>query len=79
MEHYKTISFFTYPSDYAIFRLLLDQHEIRYAFVNETMISLLPFHSNAIGGIQLKVHPEDLEEATRLLQDWNGSSHLHIV
>lgn len=79
MEYYKTIALFTYPSDYAVFRLLLDQHEIRYVFVNETMISVLPFHSNAIGGIQLKVHPEDIIEATQLWHNWNGSSHLHVV
>ncbi len=79
MEHYKTIAFFTYASDYAIFRLLLDQHEIRYVFANETMLGVLPFHSNAVGGIQLKIHPEDIIQATKLLEQWNGSSHLHIV
>lgn len=79
MEHYKTIALFTYPSDYAVFRLLLDQHEIRYVFANETMICVLPFHSNAIGGIQLKVHPDDIIEATRLWYKWNESSNLHIV
>lgn len=79
MEHYKTIAFFTYPGDYVVFRLLLDQREIRYFFANETMIGVLPFHSNAVGGIQLKVHPEDIVEATNLLQDWNDNSHLRLV
>ncbi len=79
MEHYQTIAIFTYPSEYAVLRLLLDQEEIRHVFQNETSISVLPFHSNAIGGIRLKVHHEDISEATKILEKFNGSSSLKIV
>ncbi len=79
MEHFKTIAIFTFQSEYAVLRLLLEHEEIRHVFVNETMIGVLPFHSNAIGGIRLKVHQEDLEAAQRILDQWNGSSHLTIV
>lgn len=79
MEHYETIAIFTYQSEYAVLRLLLEQENIRFVFQNETMISVLPFHSNALGGIRLKVHEEDIELALRILDKWKGSSHLKIV
>ena len=67
MEHYETIAIFTYQSEYAVLRLLLEQENIRFVFQNETMISVLPFHSNALGGIRLKVHQEDKELALQVL------------
>jgi len=79
MEHYKTIAIFTFQNEYAVLRLLLDHEEVRYIFLNETMIGVLPFHSNAVGGIRLKVHPEDVEIALQILNRWNDSSHLKIV
>ncbi len=79
MEHFETIAIFTYPSEYAILRLLLEQEEVRFIFQNETMIGVLPFHSNAMGGIRLKVHPEDKEIALAILERWKGASHLRIV
>ena len=79
MERFETIAIFTYPSEYAVLRLLLEQHDIRFVFQNETMIGLLPFHSNAIGGIRLKVHPDHKELALTILEDWKGKSNLRIV
>lgn len=79
MEHFETIAIYTYPSDYAVLRLLLEHHEIRHVFQNETMISVLPFHSNAIGGIRLKVHKEDILKAMEILKNLNDSSNLRIV
>lgn len=79
MEHYETIAIFTYQSEYAILRLLLEQENLRFVFQNETMISVLPFHSNALGGIRLKVHPEDKDRALQILDKWKGSSHLKII
>ena len=31
------------------------------------MISVLPFHSNAVGGIRLKVHPDHVIKATEII------------
>ena len=31
------------------------------------MISVLPFHSNAEGGIKLKVHPDHVIKATEII------------
>lgn len=79
MIDFETIAIYTYPSDYAILRLLLEHHNIRHVFQNETMISVLPFHSNAIGGIRLKVHEDDIPKAMVILNNLNDSSNLHIV
>ena len=79
MEHFETIAIYTYPSDYAVLRLLLEHHEIRHVFQNETMISVLPFHGNTIGGIRLKVHKDDIPKAMEILKNLNDSSNLRIV
>jgi hypothetical protein len=79
MEQFETIAIFTYPSEYAVLRLLLEQHQIRHVFQNETMISVLPFHSNAIGGIRLKVHKEDIPKAEEIIENLNNSANLRIV
>ena len=79
MKDFKTIAIFTYPSEYAVLRLLLEHHHIRHVFQNETMIGVLPFHSNAIGGIRLKVHQDDIQQAEEIIENLNRSSHLRIV
>lgn len=79
MENYKTIAIFTYPSEYAVLKHLLQQRNIRFVFLNETMISILPFHSNAIGGIILNVHKEDFIIAKEIIDNLNYPSHLNIV
>ncbi|MCW5519920.1 DUF2007 domain-containing protein [Aureitalea sp. L0-47] len=79
MKHFETIAIFTYPSEYAVLRLLLEHHEVRHVFQNETMIGVLPFHSNAIGGIRLKVHKEDIPKAEDIIENLNNTSHLRIV
>ena len=79
MENYKTIAIFTYPSEYAVLKHLLQQRNIRFVFLNETMISILPFHSNAIGGIRLNVHKEDFIIAKEIIDNLNYPSQLTIV
>ena len=79
MENFKTIAIFTFPSEYAVLRLLFEQLEIRHVFLHETMIGVLPFHSNAFGGIRLQVHQDDIEIAQKIIQELDGSSNLRIV
>lgn len=79
MENFKTIAIFTFPSEYAVLRLLFEQREIRHVFLHETMIGVLPFHSNAFGGIRLQVHQNDIEIAQKIIQELDGSSNLRIV
>mgnify|MGYP005676929453 CR=1 FL=1 len=67
MENFKTVAIFSYPSEYVILQHLLEQAEIRFFFQNETIISVLPFHSNEVGGISLKVLPDHVIKATEII------------
>jgi len=79
MEDFKTIAFFTFPSEYVVLKLLFDQEGIDYIFLHETMIGVLPFHSNAFGGIRLQVHKKDIEKAEKIMNDLNDATNLKIV
>jgi len=67
MENFKKVAIFSYSGEYVILQHLLELAEIRFIFQNETMISVLPFHSNAEGGIKLKVHPDHVIKATEII------------
>lgn len=79
MKNFKTIAIFQYPAEYAVLQLLFDQEEIRYIFLNETMISVFPFYSNAIGGIRLQVHIDDIAEAKEIIGSLDHPTNLKIV
>ena len=79
MKNFKLIATYTYPSEYAVLQLLFQQEKIRYIFQNETMVSVLPFHSNAVGGIRLWVHKEDSSRAKQILNHLENPSNLKIV
>ncbi len=79
MRDFITIATYTYPFEYTILKLLLDQEGISYFFENETMIGVFPFYSNALGGINLKVHKTDKNKVLQIIKDLNTNSHLRIV
>lgn len=79
MENFVTVAIFTYPSEYSVLEHLLQQAEIPYVFENETMISVLPFHSNAFGGIRLKVHPSFEDQAKEIIENLDNSAELKII
>lgn len=74
MLNFITIAVFTYPHEYTVLRLLFEQAELRFFFQNETAIGVIPFYSNALGGILLKVHPEDIKEAKEIIDSFDSSS-----
>ncbi|WP_395050975.1 DUF2007 domain-containing protein [Flavobacterium sp.] len=77
MEDFKTITIFNYTHEIVVLKHRLDQEEIQYYFENETMSSIAPFYSNALGGIKLKIHPNDFEKVQNILDELN--SNLNIV
>ena len=79
MKDFKTIAIFTFPSEYTVLQHLLEQANLRYVFQNEMMISVLPFHSNAVGGIRLRVHINDIEKAKVIINSLEDNSHLSVV
>ncbi len=76
MENFVTVARYTYPSEYAVLELLLQREDIKYVFLNETVINVLPFHSNAFGGIRLQVHKNDIQKVKDIINELDNDSHL---
>lgn len=72
MESFKTIAIFNYDHETVILKHLLEQEEIPYFFENEMTLSVVPFYSAALGGIKLKVHPNDFEQVQEILDNLNN-------
>ena len=79
MEDFRTIAVFNYTHEIVILKHILEQEEIQYYFENETMSSIAPFYSNALGGIKLKVHPNDFETVQLILDELKDNNDLKIV
>lgn len=79
MEQFVTAAVFNYPHEIAILKHLLDGAGIRYVFRNETMASIAPMYSYALGGIRLMVHPNDLDTVKEILSTFENDGHLSIV
>lgn len=79
MINYVVAAVFTYAHEFAVLRLILEQRQITHFFQNETMLSVIPFHSLALGGIRLMVHPDDLEQVKEIINDLQHNNDLHIV
>jgi hypothetical protein len=77
MESFKTIAVFNYDHETVILKHLLQQEAIPYFFENEITLSVIPMYSAALGGIKLKVHPNDFEQVQQILDNLN--SPLKIV
>jgi hypothetical protein len=73
MEEFKTIAIFNYTHEIVVLKHRLEQEEIQYYFENETMSSIAPFYSNALGGIKLKIHPNNFEKVQEILDSLNNN------
>jgi len=67
-----TVAIFQLPQELYILKTVLERESITYYFENETIVSIDPFASIALGGIKLKVHPENKERTLQLLEDLNN-------
>ena len=79
MQKFVTIAIFNYPHEITILKHRLEQEEIQFFFENETMMNIVPMYSQALGGIKLKVHPEDEALAKEILTEFNEDENLKIV
>lgn len=79
MEEFVTAAIFNYPHEITILKHRLEQEDIAYFFENEATTSIVPMYSIALGGIKLKVHPNDLPSVQKILDDLNDPSQLTIV
>ncbi|WP_264552873.1 DUF2007 domain-containing protein [Flavobacterium sp. N2038] len=72
MERFKTIAIFNYQHETVVLKHLLEQEGIPYFFENEMTLSVAPMYSAALGGIRLKVHPDDFEQVQEILDNLNN-------
>lgn len=80
MENYIPVARYTYEYEILVLRHLLEKEGIPHIFKNETAISILPFHSNALGGIILQVPEPFLSAAKQILSNLeDNSNHLRVV
>jgi hypothetical protein len=79
MEDFITIATFSYTHEIEILKHKLNIEGIPYFFENETMLSVAPHYSVALGGIKLKVHPSDAEAVKKILDELNYNGNLRIV
>ena len=79
MESFITIAVFNYTHEITILKHRLDLEGIHYYFENEATAAAIPMSSVALGGIKLKIHPNDMETVKAILEELNGNSDLKIV
>ena len=79
MEDFIVVATFTYPHEYTVLKLLLERENIPHVFENETMVSVSPFYSNAIGGIKLRIHRKDLKTVKDIIEKLNDTTGLSVV
>ncbi|MFM2369654.1 MAG: hypothetical protein RL619_1964 [Bacteroidota bacterium] len=73
MEDFQIIAIFNYSHEIVVLKHILDQEGISYFFENETTLAIVPFYSNALGGIKLKVHLNDFEKVQEILDHLNNN------
>ncbi|KUJ62528.1 hypothetical protein AR687_06755 [Flavobacteriaceae bacterium CRH] len=72
MESFKTIAVFNYQHETVVLKHLLEQEEIPYYFENEMTLSVVPMYTSALGGIKLRIHPNDFEQVQEILDNLNN-------
>lgn len=77
MTEFETIAIFNFPHEITVLKSILEHEGIPFLFQNENLVSVNPMASYAYGGIQLKVHPNDVEKVKEILNNLN--TNLEIV
>ena len=78
MEAFEVIAVFNFTHEIIVIKHRLEQEGITYFFENEATLGIVPFYNTALGGIKLKVHPNDFETVQMILEEIRGSN-LNIV
>lgn len=71
MNEFITVATFSFAHEIMVLKSILDHEEIPYLFQNENLIAVDPLASFAYGGIDLKVHPNDVETVKEILNNYN--------
>ena len=78
-QNWVTLTSFTYESEMLILLSKLEAEGIRYVTPNRTFISVRPMLSNAVGGIKVMVHRDDMPEALEILKNFENISRVKPV
>ena len=65
---------FNFTYEIIVIKHRLEQEGIAYFFENETTLGIVPFYNTALGGIKLKVHPNDFENVKEILEEFKGGN-----
>jgi hypothetical protein len=79
MTEFVTVATFNFSHEITILKTILDNETIPYLFQNENLVSVDPLASFAYGGIDLKVHPNDVLQVKEILNNLSGKDELKIV
>ncbi len=79
MDKFIVIAVFHYTHEIEILKHRLEQEGIRYFFENEATASIAPMYSLALGGIRLKIHPNDADAVNLILDELKGGHELRIT
>lgn len=77
MTEFINVATFNFPHEIVVLKSILDHEGIPYLFQNENLILIDPLTSYAYGGINLKVHPNDVKKVKEILNNLN--TNLEIV
>jgi hypothetical protein len=69
MSNWITIKTFTLPAEVAVIRTRLESEGIECFVMNEFTAQVNPLFSNAVGGVQLQVKEQDVENAMAILKE----------
>jgi hypothetical protein len=67
-----TVATFNFAYEIIVLKSILDNEEIPYFFQNENLIAIDPLASYAYGGIDLKVHPNNVNRVKEILDNLNN-------
>ncbi len=68
-ESYTVLAVFNYSTEANLVKSKLDSEDIRTMLMDEKTIDSDPLISQAIGGVKLQVHNDDLEKAVKIYND----------
>jgi hypothetical protein len=74
MEAFEVIAIFNFTHEIIVIKHRLEQEGIAYFFENEATLGIVPFYNTALGGIKLKVHPNDFENVREILEEMKGGN-----
>lgn len=69
------IASFRQPTEAHLARMRLEAEGIEVSLRNENLVSVQPFYTGVVGGVQLVVRPEDAEVSAKIIGSYQSDSH----